>query len=896
MARQEDDDPAAMAREALRLSTVDPTRARPLAENAARAAEAASDHATRSIAARACATAAYQLGELPEATDSFREAIKAARRADAPVLVAEARAGLAGTYCVRGWPLRALKEIQAALDGIDGVDAARVRTRRAAILQVLGRPDDALADLRLAIPVLHGAGDADWATRALSNRGLLYISRRAFAAAETDLLAAQQLCVEHGLTIWAAYVEQNLAWLNANRGEMVAALHHLDAAERRYHLLGTEVGSLLTDRGRLLLSLRLIEEARTAADAAVLVHRSHHEGLEAPAAQLLLSTVALVQGDLLTAEQAAKRASRGYRRLNHHGGTTLARYAALQASWTSRPESVSAGRVRALADDLEDAGWTVPALEARVLAGHVALARGRIEEARNDLRRASRLRVAGTAEVRVRGWLAEALLRRADGRNRAATAAIHAGLHILEDHQATLGATELRAHVTMHRDALSGLGLEIAVEAAEPRRVLTFVEHGRASALRFRSPRPPDDPALSQSLSDLRMTIKEIEQRRDRGQPTAGLLQHQIQLERTIADHTRRQPAKLGSPRRLSRRGAELAAALKDVVLIEYIELDERLLAVTMLDGRARLRHLGSIQAVRECLPKLGFLLRRLASPQSSARSKLAATDALRHIQSTLEKHLMAPLAADLKDRSAIVVPSRSLQTLPWSVVPSFSGRPVSVVPSATLWLDANSRSAPAADRVVVVAGPGLPGARDEATAVADIHPTARRLLDGNATASVVSAALDGATLVHVAAHGRLRSDNPFFSSLILHDGPLTVYDLERLAHAPRHVVLAACEIARSQSVAVEEVLGLAAALLAAGTVSLVAPVLSVVDAAVVSLMVDYHTELRTGRAPAAALAAAQEKAAASGPAGWAAAAAFICMGAGGTSVQPVSAPVANCS
>jgi CHAT domain-containing protein len=228
--------------------------------------------------------------------------------------------------------------------------------------------------------------------------------------------------------------------------------------------------------------------------------------------------------------------------------------------------------------------------------------------------------------------------------------------------------------------------------------------------------------------------------------------------------------------------------------------------------------------------------------------------------------------------------------------VPSFAGRPVSVVPSATLWLDACSRSAPAADRVVVVAGPGLPGARDEAMAVADIHPTARRLLDRNATASVVSAALDGATLVHVAAHGRLRSDNPFFSSLILHDGPLTVYDLERLAHAPRHVVLAACEIARSQSVAVEEVLGLAAALLAAGTVSLVAPVLSVVDAAVVSLMVHYHTELRTGRAPAAALAAAQEKAAASGPAGWAAAAAFICMGAGGTSVQPVSAPVANCS
>ena len=67
-------------------------------------------------------------------------------------------------------------------------------------------------------------------------------------------------------------------------------------------------------------------------------------------------------------------------------------------------------------------------------------------------------------------------------------------------------------------------------------------------------------------------------------------------------------------------------------------------------------------------------------------------------------------------------------------------------------------------------------------------------LSDGSATVEGCLRAMDGAALVHVAAHGRFRADNPMFSALELDDGPLTVHDFERLRRAPHRFVLSACD------------------------------------------------------------------------------------------------------
>jgi len=109
-------------------------------------------------------------------------------------------------------------------------------------------------------------------------------------------------------------------------------------------------------------------------------------------------------------------------------------------------------------------------------------------------------------------------------------------------------------------------------------------------------------------------------------------------------------------------------------------------------------------------------------------------------------------------------------------------------------------------------------------------------------------------------------------------DGPVTVYDLERLTAAPHTVVLPACQSGVTAVRAGDELIGLASALLALGTRSIICTVLPVRDAAAGPLMDSLHRRLRAGSPPATALAQARHAAGQDDPAVYAAARSFICL------------------
>jgi CHAT domain-containing protein len=181
---------------------------------------------------------------------------------------------------------------------------------------------------------------------------------------------------------------------------------------------------------------------------------------------------------------------------------------------------------------------------------------------------------------------------------------------------------------------------------------------------------------------------------------------------------------------------------------------------------------------------------------------------------------------------------------------------------------------------VLLVAGPGLDGGTDEVTALAEKYPQARVLAGGDATAERVLHHMDGAWLVHLAAHGRFRSDNPLFSAVELADGPLTGYDLERLHQAPHQMVLSSCSSATSAPTGADELMGIVTPLVSRGCAGVVASVVPVNDPATVPLMLALHQRLTAGTPLSQALSeAGSEVEAADLPAARVTAGSFVAMG-----------------
>ncbi|HZB48130.1 MAG TPA: CHAT domain-containing protein, partial [Mycobacteriales bacterium] len=397
--------------------------------------------------------------------------------------------------------------------------------------------------------------------------------------------------------------------------------------------------------------------------------------------------------------------------------------------------------------------------------------------------------------------------------------------------------------------------------------------------------RPPDDAPLAAALVELRRVAGEAEAALLAGRPGGDrLLVRRAALEERVRRLARGAAGPLFAPSAEPPTVEQLGAALGDAVLVELIATisDDVLVAVTIADGEPVLHPLGSREAARRELGALLFALRRLAlryGDLAAARRQVAAA------AERLEAAVLTPLRDVVGDRPMVLVPTGSLRSTPWALLPSCRGRAVTVAPSAAVWLRATERDraapGPVDGRVLLVSGPGLDGAAAEIEQLAAAYPDAIRLAGQAATVEATLAALDGAAVAHVATHGTLRSDNPLFSALELADGPLTAYDLERLSGAPSLVLLPACQSGAGHVLAGDEVMGLTSALFALGTRTAVATVIPVPDEATRPLMLAMHNGLRAGRSPAEALAVAQDAADRSDPAALATVGGFVCYGAG---------------
>jgi tetratricopeptide (TPR) repeat protein len=868
---------AERARQALELVTADPRQASELAADLASQAAASADHEAGSIALRARGLAAVHLDAADAAVAYLRRAVELGHRARSPELAAEARMTLAYALSTRGQLRAALRAIELALTDLTGVERARARAQRGAILFRLGRLNEAAADYRSALQILRRAGDLLWVQRVLSNLGYLRVYFGEVPAAVANLHEAEALCRRLGLELSLGFAHQNLGFAWTVGGDIPAALHYLDLAERCFVTHGSQLGSLLVDRAEVLLSARLVPEALDAARRAVTACVTTRQEVLLPEARLLLARAAQLSGDTATALREARTAARECRQAGRIEWAAIARVRVLTIRLETEPDlSVTPARIQR---EIAASGgrWPGTELEVQLAGAERALARQRNDQARTLLAAASRHRHGGPTVLRAAAWHAEALLRRLNGNQRGAVSAARAGLRLLDAHATALGATDLRAYASAHRTKLVELGLRAAFDDGNAARVFDWAELGRARHLQYPPARPPDDPRLAAALAELRAVVREIQERRVAGRAAAGLVARRRELERLVRDHHRRlradETAGLSTPSL-----AGVSAALAGAALLEFVELDGWMYGLCMVDRKATLHSLAPLSEITALVGALPFALHRLVRRKTDPASRHAAAVLVRDTAARLDAMLIRSIPG-LDDRPLVIVPTGPLQPLPWSILPSCAGRPVTVAPSATLWSAAQARRPPSG-RVIVAAGPGLPGAQAEARAVAATYDSAPMVGDV-ATVKAVATGLDSAPLAHLAAHGTVRADNPLFSALHLADGPLMVYDLQLLHRLPHTVVIAACDSGRAVAPVGDELMGLSATFLAQGTAQVIASVIPIHDIDTMPLMIALHDGMAAGVPPATALASAQEALYRTGAEGLAIAAGFVCFGAG---------------
>ncbi|KAB8186297.1 CHAT domain-containing protein [Nonomuraea phyllanthi] len=844
-----DRDPLVVAAEAAVMrSLVDPGHALQAGRFVLSAARRARSAEAEAVALRAIALAARELGDLRGAEHHLRAAI--ATDGAPPDRIAQARLSLVTVRTERGHPLQALRVAALAWTDLSPLDRAKLDTQRAVALARLGRHQEAIAACDRALRVLVTApgtiDDRRFLAGGLLNRGLVHSFRGDWDAAMRDLTACLEISNHAGLLHLARLSAANLPFLAVRRGDIAGAFKQYREAEDTLFGFPERLATMRADFAGALLAAHLPGEARAMLSLAVPDLEASGAHVALAEARLKLAQVELLTGDPHRARQVAEQAAAELAAQDRTSWLPLAREVVLRARLALEPVTPAlVAELVTCADELEDGfAHLAGAAALRLVAAEAALALDDHPTASAQLARLTEhaereepwapigtqltslaAEPARTAEIPV-PVRQHALALEASLQEDATGAfrAVRNGLSEVSEQVETFDDPALRAHAARAGERLAAFGLGLAVRGGCAGEVFEFAERWRAVAA----------PSHACSLVD--------------------------------TDRVR----------------AELGAG----ALVEFVADEEALLAVVIAEGRATLRRVGDVRAVKEAIVRLRYALRRRAGesptpPPPSPDGHLSdmAMGSPRDVADVeaagleVERLLLRPILAELGDGGPlVVVPVGALHTLPWGALPCLRERPVTVAASAAAWVRARElRHArrPGPPVVVAAAGPSLAHAHGEVANVLACHPDAREV---PARGPAVLEALGVADVLHLAAHGVFHARSPLVSGITLDDGPLMAYDLLDVPRSPELVVLSACNSGMSRTPVDGAPLGLPGTFLAKGSSCVVAGLVPVRDEGARALMSVFHELVAAGHSPAAALASAAAK---TGELG------FACFGAG---------------
>ena len=776
-----------------------------------------------------------------------------------PVLVVRVLNSLAGVEVVLGNTERGFILLDAAEALGVSEDRGLLLQQRGLLLVLVGRITDALVCMDEAIPLLREAGEPVIVARALLNRALLHqtAGRVRLAMADLDWCTeiARHYESERGLVAKALHGRGQCKVLT---GDIPAALRDFDAAGVEYARQSEGMlAPLAVDKARALLAAGLPGEAALELDSALTRFPSTRMDQEHAEAELTRAHAALATGDHVAARKWAVQAQRHFRRRGNATWAGVAVLTILRADFEAGTRMTAvAATAASLARQLRSIGLRNDAETALLLSARANITRRSFDEAAAQL---DGPRWPGVPLAnRLLRRLAQAELAAARGERRKTFTQVRAGLQLLRTHRGRVGSLDLRTGAASLGGELARTGLAAALETGDLTAVFTWLDRFRAQAFRARPVSTPADGQTLDAVAELRHLAHEVRNAELAGRRDPEARRRCRALEREI--RAKGWQSEGAGEDRTEATYQEVKAELEnaDAAMISYLADRGKVRALVVSHGRAAMADLGDLATVTESLARLRSDLSTLCGRNLPEALRQVILSSARRQLDVLAEELLEPLGAVIGDLDVVLVPTGILTSIPWGLIPVLRGRPVTVTPSPSAWFAvrrASQRNPAPGGRTLVVAGPALDHAPEEAARLAAIYPDGHILRGQGATVKATLEAVVESTTAHFAAHGHHERDNVLFSRLDLVDGPLMAYDIHQLQSVPAHVVLSSCDVGQTVVRAGDEFLGFTAALLYSGSRSVVSSVAKVDDRAVVDVMCAYHRSLAKGVPASRALA-----------------------------------------
>ncbi|MEV3937747.1 CHAT domain-containing protein [Glycomyces sp. NPDC049804] len=775
-------------------------------------------------------------------------------------LIAKALMVLSTDLASQGEATEALRLLDQASEFVDPADRGVLLHQRALGLWQRGRLPEAVHWFEEAEPQLAENGPDYMYAALFHNRANLWRDLGELQKALESIQRSINLYntkVDIPVNRAKAIHVEALIWLDL--GEVTKALTAFDEVRELYRQYAPELETFIqASYAEALSYVGLFSQSTVRWAEAIAAQRLAGDHRSAAIFEYWCAIAAYEHNRLELAQEWAKQAVDSLYEQGNEPMAFLAQLLVLQCRFDSGDVGPDfADKVSRLVDALGQRDWTLRLNQAKVLAARAWIRTGELERAAKALGfdRGGVGYEALAEDLAL--YLARAELAVAQENDPLPT--IRAGLEQLDEYRMAFGSVEFQAGVSALGIQLAFKGLGHVARRSGPSEILWWMERSRAQAMRIPPVKSSVDPAAQEALGRLRQARQQLWEVQVEGGSAAGERERVQELEEEIRAFDRTRPGSGRQEDRIPPEDIHELAESRETVVVNLFEVANQLSVV--LVGGDGMRHIQMmpLKDASELAQRIGAdldaLRRTFHHPQ---RLRQSVEGSMRRNADALAEGIWNPIADYVGDRQVVVVPHSKLAWVPWPILPPLRGRPLTVSPSAEAWWRAVHRpegSGPA----LIASGPGLARATGEIEEIAKLYSGARLIPAEKSDPESVLRALDGAAIAHLAAHGHHEPDNVLFSRLDFGLGPLNAYELLGLDQPPSHVVLSACDLGLSTVEVGNETLGFTAALLHAGTSTVVSSLAKVPDAMAADMMLEYHRKCVSGATPAEALAAVGE-------------------------------------